>query len=117
MVKMKKIWRYYQIISAGQSKTPITRFKPPLGKKEKEIYYEVMEYAERIRKEQGREPMFYIPDDLDDDINDEGIYCCYDDDEETVSQEELNSRIGRNIRAKSQKRHKNSKARKRGRAR
>ena len=85
-----KVMREYQIILAGQRKTPLEKIDPPLNEEEKKRYYSVMEYTERIRKETGKEPMFYIPADSAED--EDYIEDIYSDDFDKSISEALNKR-------------------------
>lgn len=85
--------RVYQITYAGQRKTPLEEIDPPLNEEEKEYYYSAMEYAERIRKEQGREPMFYVPSDAYED--EDYIEDIYSDDFDKSIHEALNKKQGK----------------------
>lgn len=102
-----KAMRMYQILYAGQHKTPLEKIDPPLNEEEKRYYYSAMEYAERIRKETGKEPMFYLPADAFED--EDYIENIYSDDFDKRIHEALNKRE----KEKSKKERKTGKKKKR----
>lgn len=85
-----KVMRMYQILYAGQRKTPLEEIDPPPNEEEKEYYYSAMEEAEEFRKKTGREIMYYLPADAFED--EDYIENIYSDDFDKRIHEALNKR-------------------------
>lgn len=85
-----KAMRMYQILYAGQHKTPLEKIDPPLNEEEKRYYYSAMEEAEEFRKKTGREIMYYLPADAFED--EDYIENIYSDDFDKRIHEALNKK-------------------------